>query len=140
MAHTRHAHGPLVRALREAHGLTLIALATKAGMSTGQLSRIEHGHRRATWSATLALARTLDVDAVYLTGTLPPLRPLRHLVIDSDPQAIADYAASLGLSVTDLYDIELGVVVPTAEQLELFAQRLGVPIEALVVPIPEETS
>ena len=140
MAHTRHAHGPLVRALREAHGLSLITCASSAGMSTGQLSRIEHGHRRATWSATLALARTLDVDPVYLTGTLPPLRPLRHLVIDSDPQAIADYAASLGLSVTDLYDIELGVVVPTAEQLELFAQRLGVPIEALVVPIPEETS
>ena len=140
MAHTRHAHGPLVRALREAHGLPLIALATKAGMSTAQLSRIENGHRRATWPATLALARALDVDAIYLTGRLPALRPLRYLVIDDNVQAIIDYADSLRLSVKELYDIEAGVVSPTPEQLEQFARRLGVPIEALIVSIPEETS
>lgn len=140
MAHTRHAHGPLVRALREAHGLPLTALATKAGMSTGQLSRIERGHRPATWSATLALARALDVDAIHLTGRLPALRPLRYLVIDDNVQAIIDYADSLHLSVQELYDIEAGVVSPTPEQLEQFARSLGVPVEALVVPIPEETS
>ena len=139
MAHTRHAHGPLVRALREAHGLTLIALATKAGMSTGQLSRIEHGHRRAPWEATQRLARALDVDAIYLTGRLPALRPLRYLVIDDNVQAIIDYADSLHLSVQELYDIEAGVVPATPGQLELFARRLGVPLEALTGPDLEET-
>jgi predicted transcriptional regulator len=140
MAHTRHAHGPLVRALREAHGLPLIALATKAGMSAGQLSRIEHGHRRATWPATLALARALDVDSGYLTGTLPAMRPLRLLVVGTEPRALADYAASLQLSVAKLLDIELGVVPAPPEQLDLFAQRLGVPLEALTVSDLEETS
>jgi len=53
--------GKAIRELREARGLTLDALAEKAGMHTTYLSRIERAHSSPTWEKISALAEALDL-------------------------------------------------------------------------------
>lgn len=53
--------GARVKALREAAGLTQIALAKKAGVQQGQLSEIEIGKRIPRLDTIKKLARALDV-------------------------------------------------------------------------------
>lgn len=53
--------GQAIRELREARGLTLDALAAKAGMHTTYLSRIERAHSSPTWEKVTALARAMDL-------------------------------------------------------------------------------
>lgn len=53
--------GKAIRELREARGLTLDALAEKAGMHTTYLSRIERAHSSPTWEKITALADALDL-------------------------------------------------------------------------------
>ncbi|NLT06836.1 MAG: helix-turn-helix transcriptional regulator [Solirubrobacterales bacterium] len=53
--------GKAIRELREARGLTLDALAAKAGMHTTYLSRIERAHSSPTWEKISALAEALDL-------------------------------------------------------------------------------
>jgi transcriptional regulator with XRE-family HTH domain len=53
--------GKAIRELREARGLTLDALAGKAGMHTTYLSRIERAHSSPTWEKVASLAEALDL-------------------------------------------------------------------------------
>jgi transcriptional regulator with XRE-family HTH domain len=53
--------GKAIRELRESRGLTLDALAEKAGMHTTYLSRIERAHSSPTWEKVTALADALDL-------------------------------------------------------------------------------
>jgi transcriptional regulator with XRE-family HTH domain len=53
--------GKAIRELREARGLTLDALAAKAGMHTTYLSRIERAHSSPTWEKVSSLAEALDL-------------------------------------------------------------------------------
>lgn len=53
--------GKAIRELREARGLTLDALAAKAGMHTTYLSRIERAHSSPTWEKITALAEALEL-------------------------------------------------------------------------------
>jgi transcriptional regulator with XRE-family HTH domain len=54
--------GKAIRELREARGLTLDALAAKAGMHTTYLSRIERAHSSPTWEKVSSLAEALDLS------------------------------------------------------------------------------
>jgi transcriptional regulator with XRE-family HTH domain len=129
MAHDRHAYGPLVRALREAKGLTLESLSGATGLSLGYLSRVERGERTATWDSTVKIAAALGVDPKYLTGQLPALRPLRLALLPGRP--LVEFAESVGLDEYELTRIECGSVSPTPELLDRIAQRLGVPAHVL---------
>jgi len=53
--------GQTIRELRESRGLTLDALASKAGMHTTYLSRIERAHSSPTWEKVSSLAKALDL-------------------------------------------------------------------------------
>ena len=53
--------GKAIRELREGRGLTLDALAEKAGMHTTYLSRIERAHSSPTWEKVSSLAEALDL-------------------------------------------------------------------------------
>jgi transcriptional regulator with XRE-family HTH domain len=53
--------GKAIRELREARGLTLDALAEKAGMHTTYLSRIERAHSSPTWEKMSSLGEALDM-------------------------------------------------------------------------------
>jgi transcriptional regulator with XRE-family HTH domain len=53
--------GQAIRELRESRGLTLDALASKAGMHTTYLSRIERAHSSPTWEKIMSLAKALDL-------------------------------------------------------------------------------
>jgi transcriptional regulator with XRE-family HTH domain len=53
--------GPRLRAMRQAHGLTLEELAAAAGMSASTLSRLESGKRQASLELLLPLTRRLGV-------------------------------------------------------------------------------
>jgi transcriptional regulator with XRE-family HTH domain len=50
-----------IRELRKAHGLTLDAMAAKAGMHTTYLSRIERAHSSPTWDKLTGIASALDL-------------------------------------------------------------------------------
>ncbi len=54
--------GKAIRELRESRGLTLDALAAKAGMHTTYLSRIERAHSSPTWEKVSSLAEALDLS------------------------------------------------------------------------------
>jgi transcriptional regulator with XRE-family HTH domain len=54
--------GKAIRELRESRGLTLDALADKAGMHTTYLSRIERAHSSPTWEKVSSLAEALDLS------------------------------------------------------------------------------
>lgn len=76
--------GPRLRALRKAHSLTLVQLASEAGLAASTLSRLETGKLLPTLEQLLPLARafnlTLD-DLVAAPPTGDPrihLRPVRH--------------------------------------------------------------
>jgi transcriptional regulator with XRE-family HTH domain len=54
--------GVAIRYHRHAKGLTIEALARKAGMSAGHLGRIERGHGNPRWDKLCALASALDMS------------------------------------------------------------------------------
>lgn len=61
-AYPSNAHlGRAIRKMRMAAGLTLDALAAKAGIHTTYLSRIERAHSSPTWEKLTAIASALDV-------------------------------------------------------------------------------
>jgi transcriptional regulator with XRE-family HTH domain len=53
--------GQAIRELRESRGMTLDGLASKAGMHTTYLSRIERAHSSPTWEKVTAIASALDL-------------------------------------------------------------------------------
>lgn len=60
--------GKAIRELRESRGLTLDALAAKAGMHTTYLSRIERAHSSPTWEKISSLAEALDVSIAEIAA------------------------------------------------------------------------
>ena len=136
MPHTRHAHGPLVRALREAKGLTLREVGQAAGVSTGYLSRVERGDARtASPRVTKRLADALGVLPEHLTGQKPPYRPLRAALTT---ESRAEFAEQVGVAEGELADIEAGAITPTVGEVYRIAQRLGLPASALIIPARTE--
>jgi transcriptional regulator with XRE-family HTH domain len=55
-----------LRRLREERGLTLEALAYRAGITVGSLGRIELGHTSPTWTTVQMIADALEVPLAEL--------------------------------------------------------------------------
>jgi transcriptional regulator with XRE-family HTH domain len=51
-----------LRRLRQEAGLTIQALADRAGMHRESVAQLERGRRKPTWASVLALADALDVS------------------------------------------------------------------------------
>lgn len=131
MSHTRHAHGPLVRALREAKGLTLAELSRASGVSAGYISRVERGaERTASPVVTKRIADALGVLPEHLTGQVPAYRPLRTALTRDTRAEFAEY---IGMEEGELLDIEVGAVAATVSEIARIAQRLGIPLDALII-------
>ncbi|MCR8827876.1 helix-turn-helix domain-containing protein [Pseudosulfitobacter koreensis] len=63
------AFGQRVRALRQGKGLTLQQVATRAGMASSTISKIENSNLSPTFDGLLKLARGLEVDLSTLLDT-----------------------------------------------------------------------
>ena len=63
---SRAALGKAVRHLRVERDQTQEALAHKAGITVGHLSKIERGHANPTWETLEALAAALDLSVSRL--------------------------------------------------------------------------
>ncbi|GMA25932.1 hypothetical transcriptional regulator [Luteimicrobium album] len=63
--------GRRIRQLREARGLSLSALAARAGVGKGLLSELEAGRRNPTLASLYALAGPLRVPLADLLGDVP---------------------------------------------------------------------
>lgn len=80
--------GPRLRAIRQAHGLTLEELAAASGMSASTLSRLESGKRQASLELLLPLTRRLGLR---LDDLIPPQQAdprVRRPVIRRDGMVI----------------------------------------------------
>jgi transcriptional regulator with XRE-family HTH domain len=121
------ANGATVRALRQARGLRQDELATRAAISTGYLSRIETGKRRAEAAKTEAIAAALDVAPEVLTGQRPAIEILR----ESLGITLDTLAHDTGLDVDRLARIERGAELLPAGLQAVVANRLGVAPTAL---------
>lgn len=63
--------GPAVRCIREAKGVKLDVLATRAGINFGYLSRVERGQRNASLEKIEAIAAALGVPIDGISYVLP---------------------------------------------------------------------
>jgi transcriptional regulator with XRE-family HTH domain len=63
--------GIVIRHQRRAKGLTIEALAHKAGVSAGHLGRIERGHGNPRWDTLCAVASALDMHLADLCDEVP---------------------------------------------------------------------
>lgn len=63
----RIAHGPGIRAIREALGISLRQFATDLGISPGHVSLVEQGKRPASDSLIASMARRLGVSVDAIT-------------------------------------------------------------------------
>jgi transcriptional regulator with XRE-family HTH domain len=121
------ANGATVRALRQARGLRQDELAARALISTGYLSRIETGKRRAEAPKTAAIAAALDVAPEVLTGQRPAIGILREAL----GLTLETLAHDTGIDVDRLARLELGAELLPATLQAVIANRLGVAPAAL---------
>jgi transcriptional regulator with XRE-family HTH domain len=63
----RKAHGPAIRGIREALGISLRTCATDVNLSPGYLSRIESGDRQPTDAVITRIAQRLGVTTDQVT-------------------------------------------------------------------------
>jgi transcriptional regulator with XRE-family HTH domain len=145
-----HAHtallrglGQRLRALRTARGLTLDAMALRAGMSARQVQRVEAGGVDPRLSTLLGLALALEVSvAALLVGAdgaapqdpTPPRKPLgRQLrsLRDARGLTLVELAARSGLNARYLQRVEHNRQSPTARVLVKLASALCVQVSAL---------
>lgn len=63
----RRAHGPAIRAIREALGISVNKCAVDVGVSVPYLSRLERGERNPTDAVVTALANRLGVSVDAIT-------------------------------------------------------------------------
>ncbi|WP_408896393.1 helix-turn-helix domain-containing protein [Nocardioides sp. R1-1] len=91
-AGSRSEVGARIRALREARGLSLSALAAQAGIGKGSLSELETGRRNPTLDTLYAVATPLGV-------------PLAALLDDHDGAAVGD-AGVVATRVRVVHDAE----------------------------------
>ncbi len=88
-----HAFAQLLTNLREKAGLSIYALAKRAGMTRQGLSLLESGQREPGWETVQRLAMALDVSceaftdpSLSLPEIQPPGRPGRPPLADAGPR------------------------------------------------------
>lgn len=123
----RRAHGPTVRAVREALGLSSTLTADRARISYGYFTNIEKGRRRPGPGVTTQIAAVLEVEAEILTGQKPAIAAIRRALGIS----AATLARDVGIGLDHLERIEVGSELPAEAQLLAIATRLGVDHAAL---------
>jgi transcriptional regulator with XRE-family HTH domain len=92
-----------IKALREARGLSLEALARRAGTTNQQISNLELGKRRLTVEWLLRLATVLECDPLELIGqhsVLPVSTRERALIAVFRDLTAAQQDAFLALAAT----------------------------------------
>ncbi|MGN6276695.1 MAG: helix-turn-helix domain-containing protein [Solirubrobacterales bacterium] len=60
--------GKAIKSLREEAGLTQEELALASGLSTGEISRQEHGWRNPGWRTMKRVAKGLGVTCAYMAA------------------------------------------------------------------------
>jgi transcriptional regulator with XRE-family HTH domain len=106
--------GSRLRALREARGLTIRALASRSGLAINTLSLIEHGRTSPSVSTLQQLARALEtpITAFFATDT-----PRRQVVFSS-----AGRRAAATFAHGTLEDLGAGIADRTVEPLLVVLQ------------------
>lgn len=67
----REAHGAAIRAIREAVGISVSALAPRSGVSQGYLSRVELGEKNPSPETLRAIASALGVSLDAISYVIP---------------------------------------------------------------------
>lgn len=75
----RQAHGAAIRAIREAHGVSISAFAPRVDVTQGYMSNVELGHKQPTVEFLARVARELAV----------PLDAISYVVADCPDCAVA---------------------------------------------------
>jgi transcriptional regulator with XRE-family HTH domain len=83
--------GQRLRDRRSALGLTLLAVAIRAGVSVPYVANLEKGRGNPTLDVIVALADALEVPVISLVGTDPAPRGTESQE-EALPQALLDYA------------------------------------------------
>lgn len=129
---TRRVRGPVVRALRLAHGYTGIEfldhpeLAALPRRDSAVLSHIEAG--RGAWFAWIdPLAAALNVAPDVITGQVPAIAALRTAA-GITPTTLA---ADLGITPHHLAALERGSQDPDPALAARLARRLAVPVDVV---------
>ncbi|BCV23812.1 helix-turn-helix domain-containing protein [Gelria sp. Kuro-4] len=123
---TALAPGERVRLLREEKGLTLSALAEKAGITTSYLSEIERGQAGPALTTLERLAQALGTTLAQLWGPLAGLGLRLRELREERGLSQAELAARAGVSPGLVGQVERGEVQPSLATLEGLAAGLGV--------------
>lgn len=75
----RHAHGPAIRAIREATGVSISAFAPRVDCTQGYMSNVELGHKQPTVEFLSRVARQLGV----------PLDAVSYVIPDCEHEGVA---------------------------------------------------
>jgi transcriptional regulator with XRE-family HTH domain len=67
----RVAHGPAIRAIREATGVSISAFAPRVGVTQGYMSNVELGHKVPTVEFMSRVAQALGVPLDAVSYVLP---------------------------------------------------------------------
>lgn len=88
--------GKTLKAVRQQRGMTLVALATQAGITKGYLSKIEHSANPPTFSTLQSLANALETDVSEFLAEKAPVAVSRNLEIHQPGEGEWHAAHKLG--------------------------------------------
>jgi transcriptional regulator with XRE-family HTH domain len=87
-----------VRAARCERGLTQVELASRAGLTTGTISRLERGREPPTVSSLVRIAEAMGLELGALVGSLPPTAEKPASRLSREVRQLAEIAPTLDAS------------------------------------------
>ncbi|MDI6709355.1 MAG: helix-turn-helix transcriptional regulator [Thermoanaerobacterales bacterium] len=118
--------GEKIRVLRGEKGLSLSALAERAGISVSYLSEIERGAVYPSLATLKRLAEELGVPALVLIGNEGSLGHKLRMLREEYGMTQAQLARLAGVTAGLIGQVEQGKVQPSLKTLEKLAQAMGV--------------
>jgi len=118
--------GERIRVLRGEKGLSLAALAERAGISVSYLSEIERGAVYPSLATLKRLAEGLGVAALVLIGNEGSLGHKLRMLREEYGMTQAHLARLAGVTAGLIGQVEQGKVQPSLKTLERLAQAMGV--------------
>lgn len=118
--------GEKIRVLRGEKGLSLSALAERAGISVSYLSEIERGAVYPSLATLKRLAQELGVPALVLIGNEGSLGHKLRMLREEYGMTQAQLARLAGVTAGLIGQVEQGKVQPSLKTLEKLAQAMGV--------------